>query len=386
MKVLVVGHTYMLRVNRLKFVEMVRLDPTVQVTIVCPRTWPHTLYQIRAETAGAHEDGLVVRPLRAFMRRWESGYFYWWPDLVSVIRKTRPDIIQVEHGTWSLVYLQFILARNWYANKAKIGLFTWVNWPYRLGPRQWIERFNLKKSDFAVTGNADAAKILRDKGFIGPIKAAPQVGVDPGMYTRQDSAGLRKRLELDGALVIGFVGRLSREKGLLTLLKALSQLRCNWRLLLVGRGEMDSIIRDEALRMNIADRLIFAGSFSHLEVVTYMNAMDLLMLPSETQSNWREQFGRVLIEAMACEVPVIGSSCGEIPNVIGDAGLVFREGDVRDLVNKITTFLDAGLREKAGKRGRQKVLSQYTQNTLAAGLLDFYRDLLDSHTANVREN
>lgn len=374
MKVLVVGHTYMLRMNRLKFAEMVRLDPTVQITVVCPRTWPHTLYQIRAETAGAHEDGVIVQPLRAFMRRWESGYFYWWPDLVKVLQTTRPDIIQVEHGTWSLAYLQLILAKKCYVPEAKIGFFTWVNWPYRLGPRQWIEWFNLRNSDFAVTGNADAAKILRDKGFVGPIKVAPQVGVDPNMYTKQDSVALRKRLGLDGALVIGFVGRLSHEKGLLTLLKALSQMECNWRLLLVGRGEMEPTIRDTSLRMNIADRIIFAGSFSHLEVVPYMNAMDLLVLPSETQSNWREQFGRVLIEAMACEVPVIGSSCGEIPHMVDDAGFVFREGDAQDLASKMTALIDSSLREKAAKRGRQKVLCQYTQNSLALGLLNFYRN------------
>ena len=59
--------------------------------------------------------------------------------------------------------------------------------------------------------------------------------------------------------------------------------------------------------------------------------MDVSVLPSLTRPNWKEQFGRTLAEAMSCETPVIGSDSGEIPHVIGDAGLIFKEGDAQAL-------------------------------------------------------
>ena len=73
------------------------------------------------------------------------------------------------------------------------------------------------------------------------------------------------------------------------------------------------------------------GQVPSTEIPRLLNELDVLVLPSLTRRNWKEQFGRILIEAMACEVPVVGSSSGEIPHLIADAGLVFPEGDVEAL-------------------------------------------------------
>ena len=67
------------------------------------------------------------------------------------------------------------------------------------------------------------------------------------------------------------------------------------------------------------------------EVPAVLRALDVLVLPSLTTPSWKEQFGRVLQEAMACAIPVVGSDSGEIPHVIGDAGLVTPEGDAAAL-------------------------------------------------------
>src|SRR4029078_4543437 len=81
----------------------------------------------------------------------------------------------------------------------------------------------------------------------------------------------------------------------------------------------------------VAQRVEFAGAVSSQEIPKAFAAMDAMALPSLTRKNWKEQFGRVLSEPMACETPVIGSDSGEIPNVIGDAGLVAPEGDATAL-------------------------------------------------------
>jgi len=100
-------------------------------------------------------------------------------------------------------------------------------------------------------------------------------------------------------------------------------------------------------------------------------------LPSLTRPNWKEQFGRVLIEAMACGVPVIGSDSGEIPNVIGDAGLIFPEGDIVALRDSIARMLaDPERRARYAEAGRQRVLAEFTQAQIAAATVRVYREIL----------
>jgi glycosyltransferase involved in cell wall biosynthesis len=81
---------------------------------------------------------------------------------------------------------------------------------------------------------------------------------------------------------------------------------------------------------------------------------------------------------MACEVPVIGSDSGEIPHVIGSAGLVFPEDNVGALRSHLLELMQSvDLRRELGQRGRQRVLSLYTQNQIAAQTVAVYRDMLN---------
>jgi glycosyltransferase involved in cell wall biosynthesis len=109
----------------------------------------------------------------------------------------------------------------------------------------------------------------------------------------------------------------------------------------------------------------------------YLGQLDILVLPSRTSANWKEQFGRILVEAMACEVTVIGSDSGEIPNVIGEAGLIFAEDNVEELYNHLLTLLkDDILRRRLGRLGRERVLNHYTQEQIAAKTVDVYREMM----------
>jgi glycosyltransferase involved in cell wall biosynthesis len=101
-------------------------------------------------------------------------------------------------------------------------------------------------------------------------------------------------------------------------------------------------------------------------------------LPSLPRSHWKEQFGRVLIEAMACGVPVVGSRSGEIPHVIGQAGLTFSEGDVQGLRASLSQLMDdPALCADLARRGRERVLAHYTQAKIAAETHEVYRQLLN---------
>jgi glycosyltransferase involved in cell wall biosynthesis len=104
--------------------------------------------------------------------------------------------------------------------------------------------------------------------------------------------------------------------------------------------------------------------------------LDVVVLPSLSQPNWIEQFGRILVEAMACEVPVIGSTCGEIPQVVGDAGIIVPEGDATALAGAIDRMAsDPDLRAELGRRGRERILRDFTHARVAERTMAIYREI-----------
>jgi len=143
----------------------------------------------------------------------------------------------------------------------------------------------------------------------------------------------------------------------------------------------------QAKAAGICDRMIWVESVPHHQVADYINVMDTLVLPSETtygfktmtSVGWKEQFGHVLIEAMACRVPVIGSDSGEIPHVIQSAGLVFPEGQAEALADCLRQLMEQPqLAADLAQAGYDRARSHYTNRALAQQQLDFYQDLLQS--------
>jgi glycosyltransferase involved in cell wall biosynthesis len=167
------------------------------------------------------------------------------------------------------------------------------------------------------------------------------------------------------------------EKGVDLLLEALAGLQGIWRAYILGSGPEGEALQDQARRLGLADRVTFDDWLPSAQMPAYYRQLDVLVVPSRTRPNWKEQFGRVLIEAMACGVPVVGSDSGEIPNVIGDAGLIFPEGQVDILREHLGRLLrDLDLRSELAQRGRERVLAHYTQARVAAETYDVYRALL----------
>jgi glycosyltransferase involved in cell wall biosynthesis len=106
------------------------------------------------------------------------------------------------------------------------------------------------------------------------------------------------------------------------------------------------------------------------------------VLPSLTRRNWKEQFGRVLVEAMASGLPCVGSDSGEIPNVLADAGLIVPEGDAAALRNALQALLDNGeLRREFAARGRARVLARFTHARVAHQTVAVYRTLVRGTSA-----
>ncbi|MEL7329884.1 MAG: glycosyltransferase, partial [Cyanobacteria bacterium J06559_1] len=274
---------------------------------------------------------------------------------------------------------------------AKNVFFTWWNLPYEVTfPLSLLEGYNLRHTDGLIVGNQDGADILKEHGYHGPVCVMPQLGVDERLFRPQQQPELMTKHDIGtDDFVVGFVGRFVPEKGLITLFNALGKLSQqslsrSWKLLLLGRGELKEQLQQLATDLGIAKRIIWIESVPHADVPRYINLMDTLILPSETTYQfktlsavgWKEQFGHVIIEAMACRVPVIGSDSGEIPHVIQQDGLVFPEGDADALYEKIGLLINQpDTQHELAEKGYQRAMREYTNRALATKQLDFYKTL-----------
>jgi L-malate glycosyltransferase len=389
MKILVASHTYIVDLNCEKFKTLATLEPNLEVTIAVPKKWrPGGVHNQIIETRPWQDGCFRVVPVSNFSQN-NQGMLCFGADLVTLMNEFRPHIIQVEQGAKAIAYAQMISLNRLLRLNAKNLFFTWWNLPYSLKfPISALEAYNLRHSHGIVSGNQDGVDVLRQRGYAGEMRVMPQLGVDESIFRPQAQPELAAQVGIQPhEFVIGFVGRFVEEKGLLTLCDAVAGLAKDqpWKLLLLGRGELKEPLMARAEKAGIGDRLIILESVPHADVPRHINLMNALVLPSQstdkfktlTSVGWKEQFGHVLIEAMACQVPVIGSDSGEIPHVIGEAGRIFPEGNAEalraclsQLMNQPEVAIDLS------KRGYARAMECYTNRALAQQQLNFYHQLL----------
>jgi glycosyltransferase involved in cell wall biosynthesis len=189
---------------------------------------------------------------------------------------------------------------------------------------------------------------------------------------------LKEELKLR-RFTIGFVGRLVKEKGIIDLIKAIAGLEEDVSLLIIGSGPLAKKIKRYARKFNMKGQVIIKEGCQREEVPQYLSAMDLLVVPSLSTRHWKEQFGRIIIEAWGCLVPVIGSSSGHIPELIGQAGLIFEEGDILDMRYKIKQVRkNIRLRLQIIERGKTRLKESYTWEKVAEKIYAAYQRLYES--------
>jgi glycosyltransferase involved in cell wall biosynthesis len=366
MRVLMVSKACVVGAYQKKLEELARL-PDMELTVAVPPYWRDergTLQLERQHTSGYE---LVVEPM-AF-----NGQFHvhFYPQLGRRIRQVRPDLVHIDEEPYNLAAAHAL----WLARRAgaRSLFFSWQNLQRRYPlPFRWLERYVLSHVDYAIVGNEESRRVWQAKGYQGRVAVIPQFGVDPEIFHPAPRPAGR-------GFIAGYVGRLVEEKGVDLLLEALAGLEGTWRACVLGSGPAKEALQAQARHWGLGDRVTFDAPIPSSQMPAYYRQLDVLVLPSRTRPNWKEQFGRVLVEAMACGVAVIGSDSGEIPNVIGDAGLLFSEGQADQLRAHLTRLLGTpDLRAELASRGRERVLARYTQAQVAAQTYEVYRTMLAS--------
>ncbi len=297
-------------------------------------------------------------------------HLHFYPQLQDYIKEFQPHIIHIDEEPYNLATWQALLFGK--QAGAQALFFSWQNIKRDYPPPfSWGERWVLHNVDYALVGTESAGEVWREKGYRGAQKVVPQFGTDEQLFQPQSTHPQRP-------FTLGYIGRLVEEKGVHLLLEAASQLEGDWRLRIVGGGPLREALETFAGELGIAERVAFIGQIASTEMPAQYAEMDVLVLPSLTRPNWKEQFGRVLVEAMACGVPVVGSDSGAIPGVIGEGGLVFHEGDVDHLAKHLHDLqTKADLRTILGEVGRRRVLTHFTHEQVAAATVEVYEILYE---------
>jgi len=368
MRVLMISKALVAGTSQRKLEELAKF-PGVELTLVTPEYWQSDDGSKQVlERLYTHGYRMIVTPMTL------NGNFHlhYYPRLGSIMREVRPEIVHIDEEPYN--FATFRAMRLAVQQKAHALFFTWQNL-YRNYPPPFrqMELYNYRHATVALAGNRDAADILRRKGYHGPIRIIPQFGFDTDIYRRTEPRPPRSP---EAPFILGYLGRFVENKGLPTLVEALTSLPERCRVVFIGNGPMKSELEEQATRLGVADRITFKAGVPTYEVPKELQQMDALVLPSLTRPNWKEQFGRVLCEAMACETPVIGSNSGEIPYVIDDAGRVFQEGNSQELAACVRRLLDdPQLYATLATKGRQRVLENYTQEQIAKQTYEVYLEM-----------
>ncbi len=378
MRVLRIAHSSLTPALRQRERAMARCYPQVKLEVVTTRRWREAEMDVDA----LPDDLFPVRTSRSLLSKQINLFAYDPRPIIKALREHQPDLVDLGHEPYSVAAAEVLTLCQWFAPRVPIVMQVNQNIHHNYPPPFcWFEQRAFRRVAAMYACSETVVEVLRAKGY---AKAAPIVpfGVDTGAFLPRPATDTRS----DRPLTIGYIGRMLPGKGLNVLTDALEKLKGEkWQLLVVGDGPEREGFEERLRAAALWHRAEFTGAINFAQVPGYFHQMDVMVIPTQTTKRIREQFGRVIVEAMASGVPVIGSTCGAIPEVIGDAGLVFPEGDADALAGALKRMLtDEELRRGLAVAGLARV-KQYSWERVAEKTYDLYQQVMRTRTETVRQ-
>jgi glycosyltransferase involved in cell wall biosynthesis len=356
-RLLVISHTYTVAHNRtkLRIQRDLMRERGGDFMALVPEVVHEPLGVIRAEITEAERDYVKSWPAWPLSR---NSIRLLAPGWTKILDEFKPTHVHVEEEPFSLISLQ--IARAARKRGAHFSFFSWENLERTLPlPLPMVESVVCLLADHAVAGNRGAAERLAKRMPDIRISVVPQLGIDVPDASHVHGNGAPAR--------VIYVGRLVEEKGVLDLAEAALACR-DIEVTFLGAGPLAAPLAAYSER-GAAVRVL--SKVPHDRVREHMLEHDVLVLPSRPHPRWIEQFGHVLIEAMAVGVVPVGSDSGAIPEVIGNTKLIFPHGDVGEL-SRLLRGLAGNPKRRAtlGRHFRNLARDKFSHERVARATLD----------------
>jgi glycosyltransferase involved in cell wall biosynthesis len=318
----------------------------------------------------------------------KGNYQKWWyPALRSTLRRLEPEIVHVLAEPWTPLALNALAASIGCPSRPRLCIHGCANiYAHGGAARHAARRASLRIVLPPLAGfaswNEEGVELARTYGLRPniPTTVIPAIVPDPSEFAPlNEDARRAARTELalpEDDLVVTFIGRLEPQKGIIDAVTATSMLDGGAPLLAIwGTGPERDHVQRVAIERRV--RALFGPALGPRQVARALAASDVLVVPSHTTRDWKEQFGRIAVEGMLAETAVVAYDSGALPKVVSDGGVLVSEGDVRALADTIARLAaDPGLRVTVGARGRASALERFHPRSLGAELVEFWNEVL----------
>jgi len=304
----------------------------------------------------------------------KTSYLLALPHLKKKIRNFNPDIIHA-HSASSYGLLGAL--SGFHPFVTSVWGSDIYNFPQKSNFFKKIINFNLKKSDMIFSTSKIMAEETK-KYTMRDIQVIP-FGIDSEIFKPME---IKSHFN-ENDLVIGTIKSIEKKYGTEYLVRAFKKVKENnpdvpLKLIIVGRGSLTNYIKQLAKDLGIESDVQITGLVSYDKIPDYHRMLDIYIAVSTEDS---ESFGVAILEASACEIPVIVSNVGGLPEVVenNETGFVIPHSNVDLLVAKIELLFDENLRTKFGKAGRERVIKHFNWNDNLEQMVNNYKEILKNN-------
>ena len=358
-RILFIGPTYISSTTQER-IQNIREMGSIETGLLSPKKWKSKDYKSckMLEKGSSH---IEYFPSGVLLNGMDGGHIYNPITVFKAIKKFKPDLIYFDQEVFSLSAFEMAIFSKFFS----IPLVA-VNAENIMDKklsfiRKWTRKFVLETAKAIRIECKGGEYCLRNWGYKGHLALIPFEIDTKKFYPTRD-----KKKEF----VIGYIGRLTYKKGLDVFLKAAQKLKkenFQFKVVIVGEGPEKNKLKALSKYLDIENIVSWKDTIEFDKVPEVMRNFNAFVLPSRAGRIWKEQFGRVIIEAMASGVPVIGTTSGSIPEVIGRNDMLFPE----DHDEKLAEIIKKLMNDKKFKREIAEYNIKRAEKEISVEPIDF---------------